>query len=212
MKMKRKLPILAEHSLANVLSARVEISTRFQEATQRKAIEAHKAITCHTGCASCCYHPVHISALEGVLLYRSIVARGGWTPSFKTKVADHANKARDLPYGVWLLSMLACPLLDEKTRKCTSYDSRPFACRVTVSMGDPHNCHPHRILDASIENKTEITAEFHARERAAISRHGLTMIIMPLSVALLVGEGIVRGDFDLEGADMALLRDYAENT
>lgn len=203
---RRKLPIFAEHSLADVASTRVELSTRFKEETQMK-----DGITCRPGCAHCCYHPVHLSVFEGVLLYRHLVATGRWTPSFKAKIAQHADTTRDLTYEIWLLSMIACPLLDGKTKRCSVYPMRPFACRVTYSNGDPHFCHPHRILSSGIVNKAEVTREFHARQQTAVRRHDLTMIIMPLSVALLIAERIENGEFDLEGADMAILREYVEH-
>jgi Fe-S-cluster containining protein len=204
---RRKLPILAEHSLADVLTTRIRITSEFREEIQQQ-----DTITCTPGCSHCCYHPVHMSIFEGVLLYRHLVASGRWSPSFKAKIEEHANSTRDLSYEIWLLSLIACPLLDQKTNRCTVYSARPFACRVTLSTGDPFECHPHRVLNSGIQSKTEVTRAFHARQKADFRRHDLTMIIMPLSVALLIGERIESGQFDLEGADMAILQAYIEDT
>jgi Fe-S-cluster containining protein len=147
-----------------------------------------------------------------MLLYKNLVSRGRWTPSLKATFEEHASKVRDASYEVWLLSMIPCPLLDEGTKKCTVYNARPFQCRVTYSTGDPYNCHPHRILESEIVNKRDVTEEFHSRVNRAIRKHGITTIIMPLSVAVLVGEKISNGEYDLDGADMAIFKDYVENT
>lgn len=209
---KRKLPVLAEHSLSMVSSARVEIPYEFEHRVRGELSDQKRAISCRPGCSNCCYHPVHLSALEGVLLYRHLVSRGKWTPTFRAKIQEHADKTRDLSYEVWLLSLIPCPLLDLSTNRCTAYAGRPFQCRVTFSSGDPHNCHPHRISESEIINKHEVSREFHERVSRAIRRHGITMIIMPLSVAIFLGESISNGEIDLESADIAVLKDYLEST
>jgi Fe-S-cluster containining protein len=205
---RRKLPLLVEHSLATVVSARVEVSTDFERKLRDEASKTGKPVSCESGCAHCCYHPIHITALEGAVLYRQLVARGRWTPSFQETIRVHAARTYDLPYELWLLSMMPCPLLDEKTAMCTAYDARPLVCRTTFSTGDPYNCHPHRITDSGLVSKREPVETFHARVRASIKRHGITMIIMPLSVALLIGEKIVTGEIDIEAADVEVLKQY----
>jgi len=153
-----------------------------------------------------------MTALEGAVMYRQIVAMGRWTPSLQQALKEHSERTYDLSYEIWLLSMIPCPLLDEKTSRCKVYEARPLACRVTVSVGDPHLCHPHRIMQSGILNKREPLHEFHERVRSSIKRHGITMILMPLSVALLLGAKIVTGEIDIETADLEVLRQYFGGT
>ena len=203
---RRKLPILVEHSLSDVAGTRLELAAKFRETTERSG-----PVSCRSGCAHCCYHPVHVSIFEALLLYRHLVSSGRWTPSLRAKLTEHADTTRDLAFEIWLLSMLACPFLDANN-KCSVYAQRPFACRVTLSQGDSYLCHPHRVLNSQIVSKTDITREFHKRQRVPTRRHDLTLIIMPLSVALLIAERIERGEVDLEATDMAVLQDYVERT
>lgn len=209
---RRRLPLLAEHSLSSVLSSRIDLSRDFDQKVRDQAREDKTPISCRVGCASCCYHPVHVTILEGILVYRHLVSKGRWTPSFKAKIEEHANSTRDLSYEIWLLSLIPCPLLDEGTKKCTVYSDRPMQCRATYSLGDPQLCHPHQISATGIVNRTEVMNEFFTRVKRIIQRHGLTMINMPLSVALLIGERIISGEFDFDGADFAVLKDYIEKT
>jgi len=203
---RRRLPLLVEHSLAAILSARVEVAGAFERKLRDEA--PTKPITCKSGCSHCCYHPVHITALEGAVLYRQLVARGRWTPSFREQVAAHAERTHDLTFELWMLSMIPCPLLDEKTSMCTAYSARPLNCRVTFSQGDPHLCHPHRVTASGIVNKREPITEFYEKLRSSIKRHGITLISMPLSVGLLIGEKIVTGEIDVEATDLEVLKQY----
>jgi hypothetical protein len=104
--------------------------------------------------------------------------------------------------------VIPCPLLDEKTSKCTAYAARPLACRVTFSTGDPHQCHPHRITASGIVDKRGPITEFYTQLRATIKRHGITLISMPMSVGLLIGEKIVTGEIDVESTDLEVLKQY----
>ena len=165
---RRRLPVLVEHSLATVVSARVAVAGDFEVKLRERALKTGKPISCKSGCSNCCYHPVHVTALEGAVMYRHLVARGRWTPSFRESVRAHAERTHDLRYELWLLSMIPCPLLDEKTSRCTAYDARPLACRVTFSTADPFLCHPHRITESGIVNKNEPMDAFHAQVSASI--------------------------------------------
>lgn len=47
------------------------------------------------------------------------------------------------------LGALTCPLLNQKTKKCTIYDIRPFICRLyglVKRMTCPYGCKPERYL------------------------------------------------------------------
>ena len=167
---------------------------------------------CKAGCASCCYHPVRISILEGMVLFKHLVEHGRWSPSLKKKLAAHAALTSNLAMGIWLMSSIACPLLDEKDR-CIGYEARPFNCRVTFATGDPHYCHPHRIGElTTIVPRVAALEEFHKEEAALLRRHGLWHLLVPVSKALLIGEKILSGDVDLEGADREILAEFKGGT
>lgn len=198
----RKLPVFTERSLGDLQANRSEMAAR-HEVKIRDA-----TVMCTAGCASCCYHPVRISILEGVLLFKHLVEHGRWSPSFKTKLAEHAVTTGNLAMGIWLMSNIACPLLDGKNR-CIGYEARPFNCRSTFSVGDPHYCHPHRIGEGTgIVSRVGALTEFHEKEEAILKRHGLWHLLMPISQALLLAEKILAGDVDLESADHEFLIEY----
>lgn len=207
---RRRLPLVTEQSLATLRFVRTQLASDFDRELQDAAADGKLRLSCRVGCANCCYHPVMITAIEGALLYRHIAERGRWTPSFQQRVREHATKTRDLPMAVWFLSAIPCPLLDDKTKKCTAYEGRPFACRATYAFGDPDDCHPHRIEKAGLVNRKEVTSQYHTEQTKIASKHGLQMVVMPLSAALLLGEKIINGEVDLEDSDVSILRDYME--
>ncbi len=206
---RRSLPLVAEQSLGNLRRIRTQLSTDFDRELQTQTLSGKGSITCRAGCSNCCYHPVLITALEGVLLYRWLAEHGRWTPSVQAQIKAHADSTKDLDFSVWFLSIIACPLLDEKTKRCTAYSARPYTCRVTYSLGDPENCHPHRIEKTGLVNKQEVMASYHREQDKIVSRHKLKMVLMPISLAIIIGEKIVRGEIDLEAADMTTLQEYA---
>jgi len=112
---------------------------------------------------------------------------------------------------MWFMSMIPCPLLDEKTKKCTAYEGRPFQCRATYSTSPSMYCHPHEILQTGIVDRQTAMSKFHVEEVKAMRRHGLVLFLMPLSVAVLMGERVASGELRLEDAESALVLAYGEN-
>ena len=113
--MNRKLPVLTEHSLSSVMSSRLAVADAFEREIIKEADTSGKPLSCHSGCDSCCYHPVFLTVTEGILLYRHLVSAGKWSPTFKKSLEAHADMVRELDFPVWLLSMVACPLLDKNS-------------------------------------------------------------------------------------------------
>lgn len=207
--MKRKLPLLTEQSFATLRHTRIQLATEFETQTKLQVQEAGGKISCKSGCANCCYHPVLITAIEGVLLYRWLASHGRWTPSLRASLKEHADKTRDLNHSVWFLSAIPCPLLG-KDAMCSAYEGRPFQCRATFSFGNPGDCHPHRIDDAKLVDRQEAMAKYHSIQAKIAKKHGLQMVILPLSAAILLGERISSGELDLEEADLEVLRTLVE--
>ncbi len=205
MPIRRKLPILVERSLGDLRSTRLEKAGAFEQETRD-----HLGISCSAGCASCCYHPVRISILEGILLYRYLVDRGRWTPSFRQKLLSTAGLTENLAFDVWLLSNIPCPLLDDKNR-CRAYDARPFNCRAILASGDPFYCHPHRVAEGSgIVSRVAALESFHAEETALLKKHGLFHLLMVIPRAILMAERIISGELDLENVDRQFLKELRQ--
>jgi Fe-S-cluster containining protein len=202
----RKLPILVEQSLGTLRALRAETTDAFERNLNDKLIEAGETLSCKKGCSNCCYHPVLISVLEGVALYRALVRAGKWSSS-KAAFRAHAEKTKDLAFGLWFLSMTPCPLLDEKTKQCKAYASRPAVCHVTVSTGDPDNCHPHSLQDSEMLNKQGALAGYHAKQADLTKKLRMSMFLLPLSLATLLGERVALGELDLENADIAVAKE-----
>ena len=209
--MRRSLPLLADHSLGKIKSAKAQVASDFERELRETAVLKHQRVSCRSGCANCCHHPVHVSLAEGVLIYRFLTEHGRWTPSLREKIRKHAEQTKDLPFEVWFLSAIPCPLLNT-ANECSAYKGRPLQCQLTYSMGDPDNCHPHRMQNMlMLERQTALT-EFYGIQNRELRRHGAQVILMPLSLALLMAEKIVAGEIELESADMAVLREYMEIT
>lgn len=207
---RRRLPLVTEQSLAQLRQIRTQLSTDFERELLQQTREAKVSLTCRAGCANCCHHPVLISAIEGTLIYRWLAERGRWTPSLRARLKEHAEKTKDLPFEVWFLSVIPCPLLDEKTSRCSAYQARPYPCRVTYSIGDSENCHPHKIDETGLVNKREVMATYHREQNQVARKHGLQMVLIPLSMAVLLGERVVKGEIELDDTDREVLREYED--
>jgi Fe-S-cluster containining protein len=186
---KRKLPLLAERSLAEMKASRLGIANSLETKL--------RLVSCHAGCSACCSHPRYISILEGLVLYQYLTAKGQWTPLFRAKLEAHADQTFDLAAEVWLMLNLPCPVLD-KNGKCLAYEARPFSCRTIYATSDPLNCHPNRLTDAHFVDRQAEGERFREAERKILARHGLALFGIPISKAILLGEKIMTGEGDLE--------------
>lgn len=201
--MRRKLPLFVERSLEQIQADQAELTSQF-EAT----IIGQKPVSCKTGCSACCYHPVLISIMEAIPIYGSLVAHGKWSPSLKAKLKQSSDMTAGLSFEVWLLSKLACPLLDGNNR-CVAYEARPFSCRVTLATGDPFYCDSQRLgKDTTILPRQEALTEFHKREKDVLRKHGLLHLTMPVGRAVLMAERVCSGALTLEGVDKVYALDH----
>jgi Fe-S-cluster containining protein len=206
---KHTLSPQVERTLADLQAARIEISTRFESAVRDVASASKQPLMCVAGCAHCCHYPVNLSVMEGVTLYRHLVRRGAWGPSLKKILMDHASQTFGLAYEVWLLTALPCPLLNAEMR-CSYYSARPLVCRLTLSTGDPHYCHPHRLSgNTSIVPRVAALTEFYALEQHAFLVNGAHHVLMPLSKAVLMAEALVTGQMAFEKLDHTMATELA---
>jgi Fe-S-cluster containining protein len=200
--MKTRLPLLVERTIAEASVARTNLVCDYDVQLRARLTEEGGQLSCKQGCSNCCYHPVYLSLLEGASLYGSLVADGLWTPALKNAFKEASSKTLGLAPEVWSLSLLRCPLLDGDNL-CGAYGSRPFACRVTYSIGDPKACHPHN-LGPGMLPKRELLEAVTLMEAPLLQRHGLNHVRVPLATAVLMGEKIVEGDVALEDSYKSL--------
>lgn len=195
--MTRRLPLVVEQALSQAKASRQDLAHKYD-----LQVKASTTPACHKGCHNCCYHPVTVSLLEAVTLYQWLQDHGIWG-QVKQKVQDMADKTRGLSFEIWMLSLLPCPLLQDGL--CRAYEARPFACRVTYAIGDPHYCHPHRLgEETGILPKGPLFEIVQHEEAAILHQQQLGAIRLPLAQALIYGEQIARGDLELEALQGAM--------
>lgn len=200
--MKRQLPVLVERAFAEVKALQAQASAGFEGGLRHKGAQ----VSCRKGCSNCCHHPFLITVAEGVLLYRWLAAHGRWSPSTRTRIEEARDKTLGLSFHVWLMSNLACPILEDG--KCLAYDARPTHCRTTYSMGDPAMCHPHGLgMGEGFIQNLEAIQDFTQDVQAVLKRVGAAGPLMPLAEAVLLGEAIDSGRLDIEDATVQHARD-----
>lgn len=204
---KRRLPVLVEHSVGQVETLRVDAARRFNAALQDEAERVKLRVTCTPGCASCCYHPVSISVLEAVPIYRYLVRQGRWDATLRKRLEESGRKQLGMAFEVWLFSLLPCPLLHEN--KCTAYEERPFVCRTSVSVGDPYYCHPHQLGENTrMIPRDGALAEYHAAQAAILRRHKQQVTTMPIGLAVVLAERLCTGSLELKHVDHEVLKEF----
>ncbi len=207
---RRKLPLLVERTIADVTVLRMSMSARHEGALLDAALEMGTQLSCRKGCANCCYHPVLLSLIEGMHLFRWLTSRGRWTPSFRTRCVEASRATFGQALEIWLLSMPPCVLLDEAKGLCTAHEARPMACRTVFSLTGPEACHPQHLNLDAILPRGEVLEEFAAEETKLFKRHGLHRFMLPIPTALLISERVLSGEIDVEQVNGALMRKYLE--
>lgn len=205
--MKYRLPVMSERSVREAETTRTRLARDFDRRVRLG--DPPTTVTCQRGCHHCCYHPVLISVLEGISIFRWLAEHGHWTHALKRELEGHHRTVVGLDYAIWMLSLIPCPFLKEG--ECDIYEGRPFFCRTTYSTGDPYYCHPHRFGDASgIVSKIEVLAALNQAEESLLQRHQMGAIKLPLSSALLLGESVSKGDVELEEVGRHIWKQWAE--
>lgn len=179
--------------------------------SQELSLNRKNLISCSKGCSNCCYQPVVISVLEGMRLYEALQAENLWNLALRESLQKHADLSFAVPELV-ALATLACPLL--KDSACSVYKSRPFVCQTLVAYGDPHFCHPHR-MDADRANLADregIVSEYLAFEAKSLRARRVQMVLLPLSLAVLVGAKLLEGTLALEDLDSHLMQEYKKKS
>lgn len=195
---KTRLPLLGERSISDAALARSWLAQSYETSLRSKVSAAGSEIMCTKGCNNCCYHPVLVSLFEGISLYRWLVSNHLWTVSLKQNLTEMAERVKGLSLSVWMLSAIPCPLLT-KEGTCSAHAARPFSCRVTFSVGDPQDCHPHHIGESTgILPKTELMGLVVKEEEALLWQHKVPYFRIPLAKALLGAERICKEGIEPE--------------
>lgn len=199
----RRLPILIERVIAETKATQSTTATAFDSAIRHHNIK----VSCRKGCSNCCHHPFLITISEGILLYRWLTDNGRWNRQLKQRIEEVKDKTTGLDFNVWLMSNIACPLLNQETKECTAYGARPLHCRVTYSTGDPDLCRPHDLGPATpMVQNVETIVNFTKGVRDLLKKVGVFGSLMPLAYALLLAESIDTGKLPLDEADRQYLR------
>ncbi len=200
----RRLPVLAERSVAEVKALQIEADQRFH----RTMVHGGARTTCTKGCAHCCRHPFLISVAEGVLLYRWLQETNKWSAVLRKRLEETRDKVMGLAFEVWLLSDLACPLLHTDDT-CLAYGARPTRCRILYSTGLPSLCRPTELGVATpLLPYADYIIGFTLRSQAALKKAGVKEgHLMPLAEAVLLGEAIDTGRLSLQDTDTQHMRD-----
>ncbi len=200
-----RLPILVERTFANVRATQIQLGLEHEQRVRQQY-----TVTCRAGCSNCCHHPFLISIVEGVLLYRWLVAHGRWTPSLRGRVEEARNKTLGLALEVWLLGNIPCPLLDAQ-RLCVAYAARPLNCRTRFSAGTPDACHPHALgSQPGLIDNSAVIAEFNSETRTKLRQLESKGYLMPLAEALTLGERLDNGTLEIENLDLEYAKDLVE--
>lgn len=204
------LPLLVEKSVGELQALRTNTATRFELDTRTALSKEGKRVTCTSGCSSCCYHPIMISILEGILIYRWLKNDNQWTLTLRQRLKQTADKQYGTTYEVWLLALIPCPLLD-KDKKCSAYKARPLVCRTYYSIGDPHYCHPHRLgPETKLVSRADVVDTFHQEQERLLRQHGLQLLTMPIGAAVLLGERLCTGEIQVHEINRHLYQEYTE--
>lgn len=208
---KRHLPIAIETSINKVNTLRINLMSDFDRKVRFDFKVSGGPVTCTPGCAWCCHHPVSISILEGITIYRWLVKQGKWSLKLKDELKKSADMQFELTPEVWLKALIPCPLLG-LDNKCTAYSTRPLICRAYYATSDPHYCHPHRISNTKtklLPRKTVVDS-FHQEQEAILRKHKLQLITMPIGAALLMADKVCTDQIDLDALDGAILKEYGD--
>lgn len=202
-----KLPLKVERSVREAHIARAQLADKFQH-EQRVSPGPS---TCLRGCHHCCHYPVLVTVLEGIDLFRWLRAEHLWSHGLQQAFSEHVRKTWGQSVEVWTLGMIPCPLLADG--ECLAYKRRPFVCRITVSKGDPHFCHPHRIsaVNTQIVPRKKWLEQLEVAEARILRRHKLTHVYVPLSAAVLYGEKVCKGGIELADVDVHLWADFIKD-
>jgi Fe-S-cluster containining protein len=209
---KRHLPLLVEDSISKVGVLRTSLVSEFDRKVRLDKVASGGTITCTSGCAWCCYHPVSISIFEGISIYRWLTAHGRWTLKLKEQLQKSSKTQLGITPDVWLKSLIPCPLLGTDN-KCTAYAARPLICRVYYATSDPHYCHPHRLSRShtSLVPRDQVVDSFHTKQEEILRKHKLQVITIPIGAAVLMAEKICTGEVDLDAFDGSILKEYEDS-
>lgn len=203
--MTRRLPLLTEQALHAVRAEKTKKGETFRESIEDKDLD----VTCRKGCSHCCRHPIMISVLEGAIIYYWLRNNGKWTSTLKLQLDNHAKTVVGLPPETWTLINIPCPLLEDDL--CIAYKSRPFLCQTTYSVGLPDLCRPEQFsVRTPLVPRIEELLNFQKLEKSFYDSSESRYHVVPLSLAVLLGEQLATGKIDFSDTGSEVIKRYLE--
>lgn len=200
----KQIPTEISRAVGDMRVARESVA----KAVERVAVALKPTVSCCPGCAHCCLWPVSISILEGIDILLHLRGTRRWTTTLQERVRAAADVVTGLTYPIWLNSQTPCVFLNEQ-QHCQIYGARPTLCRTAFSNGISEGCQPHSMgRNHSILRRTEAIVLFQSAEREILRHHKVDYHTMPIPTAVLVGERIVNGEFDLSHAGAAIFSEH----
>lgn len=198
----RRLPVLRIDQIVTEGSVgRANLAQEFEQGVRTGRLGN---ISCRKGCSNCCSHPVFLSLLEGISLYRHLYHAGLWTSALRLEMIEAHVRTWDLNLEIWALSAQPCPLLKDK--ECIAYDGRPLPCRVTFSTQDPSQCHPHKLdIPNTLIPRREVLEAATDLEQPLFAKMGIKYLKLPLASAVILGELVSQKKVEPERAYVTLL-------
>jgi len=96
---------------------------------------------CHSSCSNCCYQPIRSTFIEANFIIKNHTSNLN-RDRIKKQSQCLSEKYESIKSWKDKLSRneQACPLLDQKSGKCTVYEHRPLACRNYFALNTDKYC------------------------------------------------------------------------
>jgi len=176
---KTKLPIITEQAIARCRTTKNDLSSEMKTKIGDETV-------CRKGCSHCCYHPILISVVEGVLLYWHLKNNGLWSKTLEFQLEQHTDQVKQLDLDIWLLSEIACPLLG-KDNLCMGYSARPLICATTYSRALPDLCHSSNFSENTPwYDRSKALMAYYKVEQSVLQVLSNSTVMYPVSMAILI--------------------------
>jgi Fe-S-cluster containining protein len=182
--------------LARMLSAKLSL------ATLNDFHREGRYVPCRKGCPACCYYMVPLSVPEALRLredisllpgdqhrdvYRSCLAAakiilGAIPKDFDSgQLTQTTGQSHLKQLGAWYAGLsLACPFLSNDL--CTSYRTRPIACREHLVTGSAAACNGEGAAEPSVAPAPVSVLECLGRLAAELEQSELEAVLLPLAL------------------------------
>ncbi len=181
-----------EINLSKALGAvRVALGETAQKAQSRRLMVYPTEIKCLPKCDSCCARLITISIAEAFIIYEHLLREDKWEEVRERAVTIFKTSQEASPLS-WFKMNVKCPVLDQETKLCKAYGSRPAICSTHFVSSDPAGCDPWATRDVPYESASmhDLFNEFQEELSRKVPQDGIMSMVVHLPVALLIAERI----------------------